>query len=109
MSRLIRGQDGHLVFPIAPKNTNLVEDVEFLLPVKFRQILLKYVKTERDVVINQQSFSFNHFEIWKLRRSQDTTKQQKSTVELGYMRPQGSLVHQQRHQVVDITCTHFKL
>ena len=33
------GQDGHVVFPIGPKNTNLVEDyVEMLLSVKFRQI-----------------------------------------------------------------------
>ena len=31
-----RGQGGHLVFPIDPKNTNVVEDVEILLPVKFR-------------------------------------------------------------------------
>ena len=30
------GQGGHLVFLIGPKNTNLVEDVEILLPVKFR-------------------------------------------------------------------------
>ena len=29
------GKGGHLVFPIGPKNTNLVEDVEILLPVKF--------------------------------------------------------------------------
>ena len=36
MSHPIRGQDGHLVFPIDPKNTNFVEDVEILLPVKFR-------------------------------------------------------------------------
>ena len=34
----IRGQGGHLVFPIGSKNTNLVEDVEILLPVKFRAI-----------------------------------------------------------------------
>ena len=27
MSRPIRGQGGHLVFPIGPKNTNLVEGV----------------------------------------------------------------------------------
>ena len=32
------GQGSHLVFPIGPKNTNLVEDVEILLPVKFRWI-----------------------------------------------------------------------
>ena len=38
MSQPIRGQGGHLVFPIGPKNTNFVEDVEILLPVKFRWI-----------------------------------------------------------------------
>ena len=49
MSQPIRGQGGHLVFPIGPKNTilledrpekhkNLVEDIEILLPVKFRWI-----------------------------------------------------------------------
>ena len=35
MSQPIRGQGIHLVFPIGPKNTNLVEDVEILLPFKF--------------------------------------------------------------------------
>ena len=34
-SQPIRGQGGQLVFPIGPKNTNLVEGVEILLPVKF--------------------------------------------------------------------------
>ena len=29
---------GHLGFPISLKNTNLVEDVEILLPVKFHEI-----------------------------------------------------------------------
>ena len=38
MSPPIRGQGGHLVFSIGPKNTNLVEGVEILLPVKFRWI-----------------------------------------------------------------------
>ena len=38
MSKPIRGQGGHLVFPIGPKNTNLVEDIEILLPVKFHWI-----------------------------------------------------------------------
>ena len=33
-----RGQGGHLVFPIGLKNTNLVEDVEILLPVRFHPI-----------------------------------------------------------------------
>ena len=32
------GQGGHLVFPIGPKSTNLVEDVEILLPAKVRWI-----------------------------------------------------------------------
>ena len=32
------GQGGHLVFPISPKNTNLVEDIKILFPVKFRWI-----------------------------------------------------------------------
>ena len=35
MSQPIRGQGGHVVFPIGPKNTILVEDVEMLLSVKF--------------------------------------------------------------------------
>ena len=38
MSQPIRGQGGHLDFPIGPKNTNLVEDFQILLPVKFRWI-----------------------------------------------------------------------
>ena len=36
MSQPIRGQGGHLVFPIGTKNTNLVEGVEILLSVEFR-------------------------------------------------------------------------
>ena len=38
MSQPIRGQGGNLLCPIGPKNTNLVGDVEILLPVKFRWI-----------------------------------------------------------------------
>ena len=38
MSQPIRGQGGHIVFRISPKNTNLVEDVKNLLSVKFRWI-----------------------------------------------------------------------
>ena len=34
----IRGQGGHLGFPISLKNTNLVEHIEILLPVKFLPI-----------------------------------------------------------------------
>ena len=40
MSQQIRGQGGHIVFWISRKNTNLVEDVENLLSVKFRLIPL---------------------------------------------------------------------
>ena len=36
MSQPIKGQGGHFVFPIGGENSNLVEDVEILLPVKFR-------------------------------------------------------------------------
>ena len=35
MSQPIRGQGGHLVFPIGPKNTNLVEDVKIWLLSSF--------------------------------------------------------------------------
>ena len=34
----------HLCFPIGPKITNLVEDVEYLLPDKFRRILFRGCK-----------------------------------------------------------------
>ena len=37
---------GHLGFPIGPNNINLLEDVEFLLPVKFHQILLSSFREE---------------------------------------------------------------
>ena len=46
MSHPIRGQGGHLVFRIGSKNKNLVEDVEFLLPVKFRCILFSGFREE---------------------------------------------------------------
>ena len=53
MTQPIRGQGGHLVFPIGPKNTNLVEDVEILLPVKFRWIPFSSFR-EVDVSANQR-------------------------------------------------------
>ena len=34
----LRGQDGHLRFQISQKNTNLIEDIQILLPVSFRWI-----------------------------------------------------------------------
>ena len=55
MSQPIRGQGGHLVFPISPKNTNLVEDVEILLPVKFCWILFSCFREEvENVSANQR-------------------------------------------------------
>ena len=42
----IRGQGGPLAFPISPKNTNLVEGVEILLPVKFRWRLFSSFRRE---------------------------------------------------------------
>ena len=46
MSQPIRGHGDHLVFPIGPKNTNLVEDVEILILVKFRWIPLSGFRGE---------------------------------------------------------------
>ena len=55
MSQPIRDQGGHPVFPIGPKNTNLVEDVEILLPVKFRWILFSGFREEvKHVSANQR-------------------------------------------------------
>ena len=55
MSQQIKGQGGHLVFSIGTKNTNLVEDVEILLPVKFHQIPFSGFKGEvENVSANQK-------------------------------------------------------
>ena len=55
MSQPIRGQGGHLVFLIDPKNTNLVEDVEILLPLKFHWIEFNGFKREvENVSANQR-------------------------------------------------------
>ena len=54
MSRPIRGQGGHLVFPIGPKNTNLVEDVEILLPITFRWIPFNGFRGEVENVLANQ-------------------------------------------------------
>ena len=55
MSQPIRGQGGHLIFPNGPKNTNLVEDVEILLPVKFRWIPFSGFRAEvQNVSANQR-------------------------------------------------------
>ena len=55
MSSPIRGQGRHLVFLIGLKNTNLVEDVEILLPVKFRWIPFSGFREEvENVSANQR-------------------------------------------------------
>ena len=54
MSHPIRGQGGHLVFPISAKNTNSVEDVEILLPVKFRWIPFSRFRREVENVSSNQ-------------------------------------------------------
>ena len=47
---------GHLGFPIGPKNTNLVEHIELLLPVKFRRIPFSGFREEvKSVSANQSS------------------------------------------------------
>ena len=55
MSQPIRGQGSHLVFPIVPKNTNFVEDIEILLPVKFRWILFSGFRGEVENVSANQT------------------------------------------------------
>ena len=55
MSQPIRGQGGHLVFSIGPKNTNFVEDIGIFLPVKFCWILLGGFRGEvENVSANQR-------------------------------------------------------
>ena len=55
MSQPIRGQGGHLVFPIGPKNTNMVEGFEILLPIQFRWIWFSGFREEvENVSANQK-------------------------------------------------------
>ena len=62
MFQSIRGQGGHLVFPIGPKNTNLVEDVKILLPVKFCWIPFSGFRGEvENVSANQRSGRPSYF------------------------------------------------
>ena len=55
MTQPIRVQGSHLVFPIGPKNTNLVEDVEILLHVKFNWIPFSGCRGEVENVSANQS------------------------------------------------------
>ena len=54
MSQSIRGQRGHIVFSISPKNTNLVEDVENLLSIKFHWIPFSGFKEVENVSVNKR-------------------------------------------------------
>ena len=55
MYQPIRGQGGHLVISIFPKNTNLVEEFEVLLTVKFCSILFSAFRGEvKNVSANQR-------------------------------------------------------
>ena len=46
----IRGQDSHICWPTARKNTNLVEDVDHLLPVKLRWAFVeRYLKIFKSI------------------------------------------------------------
>ena len=64
-SQPIRGQGGHLVFPIGPKNTNLVENVEILLPVKFGWIPFSGFRGEvENVSANQRPWRPSCFSDW---------------------------------------------
>ena len=54
MTQPIRGPGGHLVYPIGPKNTNLVEDITILLPVKFHYIPFNGFREEVENVSSNQ-------------------------------------------------------
>ena len=54
MSEPIRGLGSHLVFPIDPKNKNLVGDVMILLLVKFRWILFSCFREVEKVSVNKR-------------------------------------------------------
>ena len=73
MPRSIRGQTAPLCFLIESKNTNLVEDVEILLPVNYRWILFSGWREEvGNVSANQRpgrsSWFTNRPEKYKLDR-----------------------------------------
>ena len=55
MSQPVRVRGGHLDFPNCPKNTKLSEDLEILLPVKFRLIRFSAFRGEvENVSANQR-------------------------------------------------------
>ena len=62
MSQPIRGQGGHLVVPIGPKNTNFVEGVEIVILIKFCWIVFHRVKGQvENVSANQRPGRHSYF------------------------------------------------
>ena len=62
MSQPIRGRGGHLVFMIGPENTDFVENVEILHPVKFRWIPFSGFREEvENVSANQRPWRSSCF------------------------------------------------
>ena len=55
MSQPIRACGGHLGFSIGSKNTNLVEGIKYLLPVKFREIVCSGYRGEVENVSANQN------------------------------------------------------
>ena len=55
MSQPIRACGGHLGFLIGSENTNLVEGIEYLLPVKFQEIMCSSFRGEDEIVSANQS------------------------------------------------------
>ena len=61
------GQDGHFYSLFGPKNTNLVEDVKILLPVKFRWILFSGFRGKVKICLSQsEAILF----FWSARKTQ---------------------------------------
>ena len=61
MSQPIRGRGSHLVFSIDTKNINLVEDVEILLPAKFRCIPFSGIRGEKSKMSQTIRGQGDHF------------------------------------------------
>ncbi|KAK3105432.1 hypothetical protein FSP39_025136 [Pinctada imbricata] len=55
MCQTIKACGGHLGFQIGSKNTNLVEGIKYLLPVKFREIPCSRIRGEVESVSAKQS------------------------------------------------------
>ena len=53
MSQPIRSRGDHSVFRIGPKNTNMVGDIEILLPLKFRSIPFSSFRGEVEKCISK--------------------------------------------------------